>query len=151
MSALFVRLEVDWVDNPKLIAAGMDGRGCHAVACCLAKRLETDGWVHRDVLVDHGANRALVDRLIALEVFDVDGYLVRPEGWDSSRPRHRPAIPTWVRREVYERDNYECQQCGATEPLVLDHVIPYSKGGPDTVPNLQVLCAPCNWAKGARL
>lgn len=86
MSALFVRLEVDWVDNPKLIAGGMAVRGCHAVACCLAKRLETDGWVDRALLAREGADDALVDRLVELELFEVDGRRVRPWNWHDRNP-----------------------------------------------------------------
>lgn len=72
-----------------------------------------------------------------------------------------------MRREVYTRDNYTCQAgCGyriapETIPddwdwnyspgdLSLDHVVPYSQGGPYTLANLQTLCIPCNLRKGAR-
>lgn len=62
----------------------------------------------------------------------------------------RPPIPKALRQAVYERDHYTCQQCGATKHLSLDHIWPYSKGGPDTMENLQTLCRSCNSRKGAR-
>lgn len=63
----------------------------------------------------------------------------------------RPAIPRQLRQAVYERDGYACLHCGATERLPLDHIYPYSKGGRDTLENLQTLCKPCNSRKGARV
>jgi hypothetical protein len=64
-----------------------------------------------------------------------------------SRVRH---IPRVVKEEVFDRDGHICQLCGTTEgPMHLDHIHPWSKGGSNTVDNLQVLCAPCNASKGA--
>jgi 5-methylcytosine-specific restriction endonuclease McrA len=42
-----------------------------------------------------------------------------------------------------------CLACGATEDLSANHVVPLSLGGPNTVSNLQVLCAQCNSLKGS--
>lgn len=39
-------------------------------------------------------------------------------------------------------------KCGASENLQLDHVVPLSKGGDNTLRNAQVLCGPCNQSKG---
>lgn len=64
--------------------------------------------------------------------------------------RGRRYIAADVRRAVFDRDK-TCRSCGADHDLSLDHIIPYSRGGPDTVDNLQVLCRPCNSRKGARL
>lgn len=63
----------------------------------------------------------------------------------------RPPIPASLRREVYARDGYACLHCGATEHLSLDHIHPWSLGGPDTLENLQTLCKPCNSRKGTRV
>ncbi len=41
-----------------------------------------------------------------------------------------------------------CANCGASEALVLDHVIPIAKGGRSHYDNLQLLCAECNRVKG---
>lgn len=40
-----------------------------------------------------------------------------------------------------------CVCCGATTRLVVDHVLPVSKGGTDDISNVQPLCKPCNSRK----
>ena len=63
---------------------------------------------------------------------------------------------------LWERDGPECANCGVitvTEfdpwpqigtPFTRDHVIPRAKGGGSELSNLQVLCRPCNQAKGSQ-
>lgn len=63
----------------------------------------------------------------------------------------RVPIPLDLRREVYRRDGHRCLACGSRSPLSLDHIHPWSKGGSDTLDNLQTLCRPCNSRKGARI
>ena len=41
------------------------------------------------------------------------------------------------------------QLCGSVLDPHFDHVIAWSKGGADTITNLQILCGPCNHRKGA--
>jgi 5-methylcytosine-specific restriction endonuclease McrA len=43
-----------------------------------------------------------------------------------------------------------CLKCGEADPTV-DHVIPLALGGPNTIANVQVLCAPCNSEKGGEV
>lgn len=67
------------------------------------------------------------------------------------KPRQRTHIPRGLRHEVFKRDNYTCQECGATKEdgakLHIDHIIPVSKGGKDELENLQTLCDKCNLNK----
>jgi hypothetical protein len=83
-----------------------------------------------------------------------------PPGWQlwvpgTSAPRGAPgernsrAIPQDVKIAVSTRDQGKCVQCGATEDLHFDHKIPWSRGGTNTVNNIQLLCGPCNRRKGA--
>lgn len=63
--------------------------------------------------------------------------------------RNTRTIPQDVKIAVAARDQGRCRQCGSTQELHYDHVIPWSKGGANTVNNIQLLCGPCNRAKGA--
>lgn len=65
--------------------------------------------------------------------------------------RHTRRIPQDVKIAVSARDHGRCRQCGSTEKLHFDHVIPASKGGANTMANIQLLCGRCNRAKAAKL
>jgi len=62
----------------------------------------------------------------------------------------RGTIPRPIREEIYRRDNYTCQFCGATpsrENLTIDHLIPLSLGGLDEMTNYVASCRECNQRK----
>ena len=67
---------------------------------------------------------------------------------DQKQSRH---IPQTVKSQVWENCNGKCVQCNARDYLEFDHIIPFSKGGANTVNNLQVLCRKCNLAKRDRI
>ena len=82
------------------------------------------------------------DALIPVETIDGPVPVFGP----SARRNITPAL----RRAVFERDGRICRDCRTTEgPFHLDHIFPFSKGGPTIERNLQVLCASCNLSKGA--
>ena len=60
----------------------------------------------------------------------------------------RKSIPIKLRAEVFRRDNHTCLKCGAEDGLSIDHILPVSRGGQNTIDNLQTLCMPCNISKG---
>lgn len=64
--------------------------------------------------------------------------------------RHRRIIPQDVKIAVSARDGGRCRKCGSSVKLHFDHVIPVSRGGANTVANIQLLCGACNRAKGAK-
>lgn len=59
----------------------------------------------------------------------------------------RTAIPDDVKLIVWRRDQGRCVKCGSNVELQYDHIIPFSRGGANTVANLQILCGRCNRAK----
>jgi len=63
----------------------------------------------------------------------------------------RTATRRISRRAVFARDRFRCQYCGSSRHLTVDHVVPRSKGGPDSWDNVVTSCAPCNLRKGDRL
>ena len=68
----------------------------------------------------------------------------------------RRNIKDTTRYSVLERAGFKCQCCGS-KPLKnndvvlhIDHIIPHSLGGSDSIDNLQVLCDKCNLSKQNR-
>ncbi|GIV59160.1 HNH endonuclease [Rhodocaloribacter litoris] len=55
-----------------------------------------------------------------------------------------------TRKNILRRDHFRCQYCGSRERLTIDHILPRSRGGPDTWENLVAACVPCNNRKGNR-
>lgn len=58
------------------------------------------------------------------------------------------------RRNIYRRDRFACQYCGAqpgSEELTIDHVLPRSRGGTSTWENCVLACLDCNARKANRL
>ncbi|MFN0111036.1 MAG: HNH endonuclease [Blastocatellia bacterium] len=65
-------------------------------------------------------------------------------------------ITAELRRLVSERARRCCEYCRAqadysSDPLTVDHIIPFSLGGPTTVENLAFSCHGCNQCKAARI
>lgn len=75
------------------------------------------------------------------------------EGIDKGRSRKE--VPYYVRKQVLMRFNYTCANCGHRDPLRktlnVDHIVPMSRGGTNSVDNLQALCKTCNSSKGNKL
>lgn len=70
-----------------------------------------------------------------------------------SPSRKRKPLGKKMRFEVFKRDQFTCQYCGATPPSVVlecDHIVPVAKGGGNEIDNLVTACGPCNRGKAAR-
>jgi 5-methylcytosine-specific restriction endonuclease McrA len=59
--------------------------------------------------------------------------------------------PAFTRFNVFLRDRFTCQYCGAGKDLTFDHVIPRSRGGQTTWTNVVAACSPCNLMKGGMM
>jgi hypothetical protein len=65
----------------------------------------------------------------------------------------RRSLSKTLRFEVFKRDGFTCQYCGATPPAVVlevDHIEAVAAGGSDDQDNLITACFDCNRGKGAR-
>lgn len=70
----------------------------------------------------------------------------------SKKPTRQP-VSKKTRFEVFKRDSFTCQYCGAKAPEVVlhaDHINPVANGGDSGIMNLVTACAACNGGKGAR-
>ena len=84
-----------------------------------------------------------------LEILDLPTF--RSAG-STQVPEHDRVIPSAIKLEVWRRDKGCCVQCGSSENLHFDHVIPYSQGGSSKdAKNIQILCAKHNLAKHDRI
>jgi hypothetical protein len=101
-----------------------------------------DGWIE-----DTGARRACKFRL---ELSEQQEPADAPA--ESEDLAHTRLIPTEVKLTVWKRDKARCVECGRSDNLHFDHVVPYSRGGSSLVAeNIQLLCARHNLAKSARI
>jgi len=63
------------------------------------------------------------------------------------KPRKRVAF---TRFNLFLRDEFTCQYCGATGDLTFDHVVPRAAGGVTSWENVVAACAKCNLRKGSK-
>lgn len=66
---------------------------------------------------------------------------------DYVRPQKRVAF---TRFNLFLRDEFSCQYCGARGDLTFDHVVPRARGGRTSWENVVAACAKCNLKKGSR-
>lgn len=65
----------------------------------------------------------------------------------------RKPLSKKTRFEVFKRDGFVCQYCGAHPPqavLEVDHIVAVAEGGDNDPDNLVTACFNCNRGKGAR-
>ena len=55
-----------------------------------------------------------------------------------------------IRKSVLARDNYTCRSCRRKDNLTVDHIVQLSKGGTNSMENLQTLCRYCHEKKDNR-
>jgi 5-methylcytosine-specific restriction endonuclease McrA len=84
--------------------------------------------------------------------------LIGPRPFSGDLPPRPPKKPTppprrpmpRLRDRVWERDQGRCRDCGSTEDMTFDHIIPVFLGGLTEEVNLCLRCRSCNSRKGAR-
>jgi DNA-directed RNA polymerase subunit RPC12/RpoP len=77
------------------------------------------------------------------------------EKWETIRKsRYRTQITPAKRDRIIKRDKNRCRYCGKKvnkNNRVIDHIVPWSKGGRNNEENLVVACKECNSEKGDNL
>lgn len=66
---------------------------------------------------------------------------------DYVRPQKRVAF---TRFNLFLRDEFRCQYCGAKGDLTFDHVVPRARGGITSWENVVAACSCCNLKKGSK-
>jgi hypothetical protein len=110
-----------------------------------------NGYFHLvDSWIEKGLERSVFKfKLVAIEAEDADEAAEASLHTEASRRR---LIPSVVKQEVWKRDQGKCVECGASDELHFDHVVPFSKGGSSmTAANVQLLCARHNLRKSAHI
>ncbi len=67
------------------------------------------------------------------------------------QPTKRSRFPRGTKQQLFQRQNRQCVICGKRRLIKnfqIDHIHPAVRGGSNNIPNLQLLCAPCNQRKG---
>ncbi len=136
---------------PRAVVAALDSdRYLLKVTLSGAARAKLDRA--RDILrhvVPNGDPAAIVDRALTVLVEQLEKSrcaaahrpAARPRA--TSTPRHVPAA---IRRTVWTRDEGRCAfvgvdgRCHETGWLELHHVMPFARGGPTTLENLELRC-----------
>jgi len=67
---------------------------------------------------------------------------------DYVKPQKQVAF---TRFNLFLRDAFCCQYCGAKGDLTFDHVVPRAAGGITSWDNVVAACSPCNLRKGSKL
>lgn len=97
------------------------------------------GWCKKkDLIILNSILTELIDRLND----PIDESVFKPK---------RKRISEEIKTMVWRRDNGRCVKCGSRINLEFDHIIPISKGGSNTVRNIELLCQNCNRSKSNRI
>ena len=63
--------------------------------------------------------------------------------------KHQKRV-AFTRFNLFLRDEFCCQYCGAKGDLTFDHVVPRAAGGVTSWQNVVAACSPCNLKKGSK-
>jgi len=101
-----------------------------------------DSWSDLSVARDEPCIRTVTMSMRVPEIIVLRAY--------NKLPRRSVAFS---RRNLYRRDRFTCQYCGATpgsEELTIEHIVPKSRGGRTSWNNCALACVECNKRKANR-
>lgn len=89
-----------------------------------------------------------IEYLYAEELKNNDSY--RAFRYAKARQRMYANLFNRDMRKVLIDDESKCSECESKHKLTVDHIVPVSKGGTNTVENVRIVCLSCNLKKGAQ-
>ncbi|MHC4956923.1 MAG: HNH endonuclease [Planctomycetota bacterium] len=101
-----------------------------------------ESWTEVAIARHEPCVRTVTTAIKVPEIIVLKGYNALP----------RRNVP-FSRRNLYRRDQYMCQYCGAkpgSEELTIEHIIPRSRGGHTSWLNCALACVECNKRKANR-
>ncbi len=68
------------------------------------------------------------------------------EAFKPTKPVAAPRLNSkaQIKRQIWQRDNSQCTNCGSVYAVEEDHIQPKAKGGAYTLENMRLLCRSCN-------
>lgn len=117
--------------------------------------LNTDNTALHTVSIKHAIG--MLVREVAIVEEAKEGHVIGPYPWPIVLRLVRyvktaflyARAPGWTKRGVLKRDRHTCAYCGAYANTV-DHLVPQSRGGPNSWLNTVSACGPCNLTKADR-
>lgn len=123
----------------------------------IAERNSVPSYKQIGLILGCSSKATIAKHIAALEqkghikrVNDERGFMLLVEGFEYQvRERSRAfVLPSALRWEIWERDDFRCLRCGARRDLTVDHIFPWQSGGDKyDQENLQTLCRSCNSLK----
>ena len=151
---MWAKVDDQWWMHPKVMPLPMNVRGLWVTALSYCAGFGSpfvpDSFV-TSMLREEGAP-SLVSQLE-----DAGLFVPVPGGW-TIEPWHgvinddERASIQWAEGPLLDRDGWSCANCKAgCAALQIDHIVPWSRGGRDTLDNFRWLCPPCNQHKRDQL
>jgi 5-methylcytosine-specific restriction endonuclease McrA len=117
--------------------------------------LNADNTALHTVSVKHAIG--MLVREVAIVEEAREGHLIGPYPWPLVLRLIRyvktnflyTRAPGWTKRGVLKRDRHRCAYCGGHASTV-DHLVPQSRGGPNSWLNTIAACPSCNLRKANR-
>lgn len=72
--------------------------------------------------------------------------------WETKKPKRvkKSKLSKSKKLAVKTKDSFACVNCSSKDDLCVDHKMPESMGGDNSLSNLQTLCRSCNSSKGTK-